>query len=202
MKASDVMVRKVVTTHPRASVSRVAKQLVDNDISALPVVDDTGRLVGIISEADLMRREELGSEKTRPWWLEAMIPGATLAKEFAQSHGKRVEELMSSQVITATEDASLGEIASLLERHRIKRVPILKDGKLVGIVSRSNWSKHSLRRDPRGSLWQTMITSFVPRLLPASGSNFGRTSASEMSSLLMALPIFGVWSDRLMNERL
>jgi len=119
-------------------VSRVAKQLVDNDISALPVVDDTGRLVGIISEADLMRREELGSEKTRPWWLEAMIPGATLAKEFAQSHGKRVEELMSSQVITATEDASLGEIASLLERHRIKRVPILKDGKLVGIVSRSN----------------------------------------------------------------
>jgi CBS domain-containing protein len=138
MNASDIMVRKVITTDPQASVSQVAKQLVDNDISALPVVDDTGRVVGIISEADLMRREELGSEKIRPWWLEAMIPAVTLAEEFAQSHGKRVEELMSNHVVTATEDASLGEIASLLEKHHIKRVPILKDGNLVGVVSRSN----------------------------------------------------------------
>lgn len=138
MKASDVMVRKVVTTYPQASISEVAKLLVDNDISALPVVDGAGRVIGVISEADLMRREEIGSEKTRPWWVEAVTPGATLAEEFAHSHGKRVEELMSSQVISATEDASLGEIASLLEKHRIKRVPILKNGKLVGIVSRSN----------------------------------------------------------------
>jgi CBS domain-containing protein len=138
MKACDIMVRNVITTRPQASVSEVAKLLVDNDISALPVVDGTGHVVGVISEADLMRREELGSEKTRPWWLEAITPGATLAEEFAQSHGKRVEELMSSQVISATEDASLGEIASLLEKHRIKRVPILKGGKLVGVVSRSN----------------------------------------------------------------
>jgi CBS domain-containing protein len=138
MNASDIMMRKVITTHPQTSVSRVAKQLVDNDISALPVVDDDGQMVGIISEADLIRREELGSEKIRPWWLEAITPGATLAKEFAEAHGKRVEELMSTRVVTATEDATLGEIASLLEKHRIKRVPILKDGKLVGIVSRSN----------------------------------------------------------------
>jgi CBS-domain-containing membrane protein len=138
MKASDVMVGKVVTTYPQASVSEVARLLVDNDISALPVVDGAGRVVGVISEADLMRREEIGSEKTRPWWVEAVTPGATLAEEFAQSHGKRVEELMSSQVVSATEDASLSEIASLLEKHRIKRVPILRNGKLVGIVSRSN----------------------------------------------------------------
>ncbi|MGA9949147.1 MAG: CBS domain-containing protein [Xanthobacteraceae bacterium] len=85
-----------------------------------------------------MRREELGSEKTRPWWLEAMTPAVTLAEEFARSHGKRVEELMSNHVVTATEDASLNEIASLLEKHHIKRVPILKDGKIVGVVSRSN----------------------------------------------------------------
>jgi CBS domain-containing protein len=138
MKASDIMVRRVLTTHPQTSVSQVAKQLVDNDISALPVVDDAGNVVGVISEADLMHRKELGSEKTRAWWIEAMTPGATLADEFAQSHGKRVEELMSTRVISATPDASLGEIASLLEKHRIKRVPIMKDGKIVGIVSRSN----------------------------------------------------------------
>ena len=138
MKAYDIMVRNVITTRPQASVSEVAKLLVDNDISALPVVDGTGQVVGVISEADLMRREELGSEKTRHWWLETITSGATLAEEFAQSHGKRVEELMSSQVISATEDASLGEIASLLEKPRIKRVPILKGGKLIGVVSRSN----------------------------------------------------------------
>ena len=80
-----------------------------------------------------MRREELGSEKTRPWWLEAMTPAVTLAEEFARSHGKRVEELMSNHVVTATEDASLNEIASLLEKHHIKRVPILNDGKIVGV---------------------------------------------------------------------
>ena len=76
--------------------------------------NDAGRVVGVISDADLMRREELGSEKTRPWWLKALTPCATLAKEFTKSHGKRVEELMSSQVISANEDASLGEIAALL----------------------------------------------------------------------------------------
>ena len=96
--------------------------------------NDAGRVVGVISDADLMRREELGSEKTRPWWLKALTPCATLAKEFTKSHGKRVEELMSSQVISANEDASLGEIAALLEKHRIERVPILTGGKLVGIL--------------------------------------------------------------------
>jgi len=88
MKATDVMVSKVITTHPRALVSEVATLLIDNDISALPVVDEEGRVVGVISEADLMRREEIGTEKRRPWWLEAMTPGAKLAKEFAHSHGK------------------------------------------------------------------------------------------------------------------
>lgn len=150
MKASDIMVQKVITTHPQASVSEVAKQLIDNDISALPVVDGAGHVVGVISEADLMRREEVGSEKIRPWWLEAITPGATLAEEFAQSHGKRVEELMSNQVISVTEDASLNEIASLLEKHRIKRVPILKDGKLVGIVSRSNLVQALASAKPEG----------------------------------------------------
>ena len=90
MKASDIMVRNVITTRPQASVSEVAKLLVDNDISALPVVDGTGQVVGVISEADLMRREELGSEKTRPWWLEAITPGATLAEEFAQCMAKEL----------------------------------------------------------------------------------------------------------------
>ena len=138
MKAMDVMVRDVIAVTPDTSVVQAARLLVENDISALPVIDDDGRMIGIISEADLMRREEIGTEKRRPWWLEAMTPATTLANEFAKSHGKRVAELMSQQVVSASEDMPLAELAALLERHQIKRVPITKDGKLIGVVSRSN----------------------------------------------------------------
>ena len=138
MKARDVMVRDVITIGPRDTVAHAAKLIAQNDVSALPVIDDHGRLVGLISEGDLMNREEIGTEIHHPWWIEAVTPGATLAAEFAKSHGKRVEEVMSENVITATEDTSLADIAALLERNRIKRVPIVQHGELVGIVSRSN----------------------------------------------------------------
>jgi len=138
MKAMDVMSRDVVTCRPDDEVAKVVKLLAERDVSALPVVDDSGMVVGVISEADLMRREEIDTGKHRPWWLEAVTPGITLAKEFAKEHGRKVDEIMSDTVVSASEDTSLGEIATLLEKHRIKRVPILRDGKLVGIVSRSN----------------------------------------------------------------
>jgi CBS domain-containing protein len=138
MKAMDVMVRDVIAIGPEASVADAAKLIAENDVSALPVVDDDGRLVGIISEGDLMNREEIGTEIHHPWWIEAVTPAATLAAEFAKSHGKRVEEVMSEDVITATEETPLAEIAAILERNRIKRVPIVRDHELVGIVSRSN----------------------------------------------------------------
>lgn len=138
MKAMDVMVRNVVTVTQDSSVAEAVQLLNDHDVSALPVVNDDDEVIGIISEADLIHREENGTGKHRPWWLEAVTPASTLAEEFAKSHGHKVGEVMSTDVVSASEDASLGEIANLLERHRIKRLPILKDGKLVGIVSRSN----------------------------------------------------------------
>jgi CBS-domain-containing membrane protein len=138
MKAQDVMVRDVVTAHPDMKVSEAIELLAEHDVSALPVVDDDEQVVGVISEADLIRREEIDSVKHRPWWLEAVTPTATLAAEFAKAHGRRVAEVMSTDVVSAGEDASLAEIAALLEKHRIKRVPIIEDGRLVGIVSRSN----------------------------------------------------------------
>jgi CBS domain-containing protein len=138
MKAMDVMVHDVVTVKPDDEVAETVRLLAEHDVSALPVVDDDKNVVGVISEADLLHREEIGTEKQRPWWLEAVTPASTLAGEFAKSHGRRVEEVMSTDVIAASEDTSLEEIATLLERHRIKRVPILRGGKLVGIVSRSN----------------------------------------------------------------
>ncbi len=138
MKAMDVMVRDVVTIGPDSDIAEAAKLLSEHDISALPVLDAEKHLVGIISEADLLQREEIGTASRRPWWLEAITPATTLAAEFAAAHGKKVAEVMSTKVITCTEDTSLAEIAAVLERNRIKRVPITRDGALVGIVSRSN----------------------------------------------------------------
>jgi CBS domain-containing protein len=126
MNATDVMARNVVTIGPDATVAEAAKLMMQHDVSALPVVDAHNQLVGVISEADLIRREEIGTQPDHPWWIEAMIPAATLAAEFAKSHGKRVNEVMSQEVITATEDTPLARIAGILERHRIKQVPIVR----------------------------------------------------------------------------
>jgi CBS domain-containing protein len=138
MKAADVMVRDVVTVHPETDIADAVKLLAERDISALPVVDAQNMLVGIISEADLMHRVEIGTEKQHPWLMESLTGARTLAEEFAKSHGKKVSEIMTTDVVTASEDASLAEIASLFERHRIKRVPIVRDGRVVGVVSQSN----------------------------------------------------------------
>jgi CBS domain-containing protein len=138
MRAIDVMVRDVVTVAPDTDVGIAIRLLAEHDVSALPVVDAAGNLVGVLSEADLIHRVEIDTEKHRPWWLEAVTGASTLAEEFAKSHGKRVEEIMTSGVISVSEDTPLSEIAVLSERKRIKRVPVVRDGKLVGVVSRSN----------------------------------------------------------------
>ena len=138
MKAMDVMVHDVATVSPEDDIADVIKLLAEHDISALPVVDGDDRVIGVVSEADLIHREEISTGKHRPWWLEALTPASTLANEFAKSHGRRVSELMSTDVVSASEDTPLGQIATLLEKHRIKRIPILRDGRLIGIVSRAN----------------------------------------------------------------
>jgi CBS domain-containing protein len=138
MRAIDVMVRDVVTVHPDTDVAEAVKLLAEHDVSALPVVNGEGRLIGILSEADLIHRVEIGTEKRRPWWLEAVSGAGTLAEEFAKSHGKKVGEVMTSEVVVVSEETPLSEIAALFERKRIKRVPVVKDGKVVGVVSRSN----------------------------------------------------------------
>jgi CBS domain-containing protein len=138
MIAADVMVRNVVSVKPDDTVGDVIDLLLEHDISAVPVVDDDKNVIGILSEADLIHHQEIDTGKAHRWWIEAVLPASKLANEFTKAHGRRVDEVMSARVITAAEDTPLGEIATLLERHRIKRVPIVRDGKLVGIVSRSN----------------------------------------------------------------
>ncbi len=139
MTARDVMVSPVITVKSPASVKEVAQSLVEHHISALPVVDDAGKLIGLVSESDLMRRADLGTERHRAWWLAALFAEEdALAHEYVKAHSHKVADVMTKRVITATPDTPLGEIAALLEKHSIKRVPIVENGALVGIVSRAN----------------------------------------------------------------
>ena len=138
MKAGDVMVSHVITAKPSSTVKEVAKLLLDRRISAVPVVDESGKLMGIVSEGDLLHRAEIGTERRRSWWLRVLSGDNALANEYVKAHARTVADVMTRDVITASPDTPLHEIAALLERRSIKRVPIVEGDKLVGIVSRAN----------------------------------------------------------------
>jgi CBS-domain-containing membrane protein len=138
MKAADVMVSKVITVGVDASIGEVASVLLSNHISGVPVVGENGEVVGIVSEGDLMRRPETGTTRRPSWWLALLSSDRSSAGEYIKSHSRKVADVMTRNVISATPDTSLGDIAAMLERNRIKRVPIFDGGKLVGIVTRAN----------------------------------------------------------------
>jgi CBS domain-containing protein len=138
MIAADVMVCNVITVRADTSVEKIAETLLANRISAVPVVNEAGGLVGIVSEGDLIHRVEAGTERHRSWWLELLTGKEILAREFVKSHARKAADVMTRPVITVKPSTPLGELASLLEKHRIKRVPVVNDGKIVGIVSRAN----------------------------------------------------------------
>lgn len=138
MKAADVMVVDVITARPDDRVEDIAHILVSNRISGVPVVDDSGKLVGIVSEGDLMRRIESGTEHRRSWWLDLLSTREELASEYVKEHGRRAADVMTRKVVTVGPDTTLSEVANLLESRTIKRVPVVENGRLVGLISRAN----------------------------------------------------------------
>ena len=138
MHVRDVMVTPVITVTPSTTVKEVAGLFLEKRISAAPVVDSQEKLVGIVSEGDLLHRVEAGTERHHSWWLEAFIGNDTLAAEYVKAHGLRVSDVMTSRVVTASPQTPLHEVATLMEKNAIKRVPVLENGQLVGIVSRAN----------------------------------------------------------------
>lgn len=138
MQASDVMSTPVISVTDDASVADVARLLLRHGISAVPVLDANGALLGIVSEGDLVRRVESGTEREPSWWLRLFGDADEWARNYAKTHGRRVTDVMTREVATVDEAASLPEIAGLLERRRIKRVPVMRGGEVVGIVSRAN----------------------------------------------------------------
>jgi CBS domain-containing protein len=138
MNAADVMVSNVITVGADATVREVAGLLLKNRISAVPVVSQSGDILGIVSEGDMLRRVESHTLRHRSWWLRLLTADTELRNEFVKSHSHKVVDVMTRKVLTVSPETPLGEIASVLERNGIKRVPVVKDGKLVGIVSRAN----------------------------------------------------------------
>lgn len=138
MKARDVMTRRVISVTPDATVLQAARLMLRHHISGLPVVDAGGALVGILSEGDFLRRRETTTERRRSRWLEFLMGPGKIAAEYTQSHGKKVSEVMTDEVQTVDEDTDLEAVVELMERSRIKRVPVTRGGKMTGIVTRSN----------------------------------------------------------------
>lgn len=138
MKAEDVMTRKVISIDPDATVLQAARLMLQHRISGLPVIDKAGQIVGVISEGDFLRRRETKTERRRSRWLEFLMGPGRMADEYTHSHGSKVSEVMSTEVQAVDDQASLEDIVKLMERHRIKRVPVLCGGQVVGIVTRSN----------------------------------------------------------------
>lgn len=138
MRAQDVMTADVICVTPDSTVQAVAKLFLERHISAAPVIDARGCLIGIVSEGDLLRRVELGTERRRSWLREFISSNHTLASEYVKAHARHVRDIMTVNVATVSETTPLVEIADLLERRRIKRVPVVRNGKPVGIVSRAN----------------------------------------------------------------
>ncbi len=138
MNASDIMTKTVITGRPDTTVKNAAELMSRHQISAIPVLDNEGGIVGIVSEGDLMRRVEGADEPTRSWWLSVFSGAQTSAKSFVQERGQHLKDVMTTELTTVTPDMPVGQIARLLEKKRIKRVPVVEDGKVVGIVSRAN----------------------------------------------------------------
>lgn len=148
MRASQAMTHPVVTVPADATVFAAAEILLGSRISAAPVVDADGKLIGIVSEADLMNRPEAGTIPAKSWLQRLLSDESHLARVYVRSHSHRVADVMTREVVTVGEHASLPEIAGLLLRHHIKRVPVVHDGRVIGIVSRANLLQGLLARQP------------------------------------------------------
>jgi len=145
MKVQDVMTRKVLSIEPNASVLQAVRSMLQNRISGLPVVNADGTLVGIVTEGDFLRRAEITTERRRPRWLEFLVGPGRLADEYVHTHARKIVDLMTPEPYTVTEDTPLEDVVQLMEKHRIKRLPVVRGKLLVGIVSRANLL-HALAR--------------------------------------------------------
>jgi CBS domain-containing protein len=138
MQVKDVMTRSVISVGPDETILNAARLMLQNRISGLPVIDKDGELTGIVTEGDFLRRGELGTQRRRPKWLEFIIGPGRLADEYVHASGRRVDEIMTTDPVTVTEDDSLEKVVEVMERRHVKRLPVTRSGRMIGIISRAN----------------------------------------------------------------
>lgn len=138
MKAQDVMTEYVISIGPNDTIARAIRLMLQEHVSGLPVIDSFGRLVGIVTEGDFLRRAETTTQRRRPRWLEFFVGPGKLADEYVHTHGRKISEVMTTDPATVTEQTPLEEVVALMEKRRIKRVPVVRGDRVVGIVSRAN----------------------------------------------------------------
>ena len=138
MRAHQIMSKSVITVTPETRIVEAANMMLEKHLSGLPVVDTAGKLVGIVSEGDLICRPEIGTQKKRGRWLGFLVGAGKSAADFVREQGRKVGEVMTKSPLTVTEDASLAEIVELMEKNNIKRLPVMRGDALVGIVTRAN----------------------------------------------------------------
>jgi CBS domain-containing protein len=138
MRVRDAMSANVISVAAQATILEAARTMLRNRVSGLPVVDAEGQLVGMVTEGDFLRRSEIGTERRRPRWLEFVLGPGRMAEDYVRAAGRKVEDVMTRDPVTVREDDDLETVVELMERRRVKRFPVLRDGKMVGIVSRAN----------------------------------------------------------------
>jgi CBS domain-containing protein len=138
MQVKDIMTRNVISVDPDESIMKAARLMLQNRISGLPVIDKDGELIGIVTEGDFLRRGELGTQRRRPKWLEFILGPGRLAEEYVHAAGRKVDEVMTTDPVTVAEGDTLEKVVEVMERRHVKRLPVTRDGRVVGIISRSN----------------------------------------------------------------
>ena len=138
MIVADIMTRRVIAVSPNETIEHAANLMLRHGISGLFVVDEKDTLAGVITEGDLLRRDEIGTERHRPWWLRLLLSPARQAHDFTRTHGRKVSDVMTPEVICVTTTTPLEDVVETMERQRIKRVAVTEDGHMVGVVARSD----------------------------------------------------------------
>lgn len=152
MNVGDIMSQEVISIRPDNTVAEAAELMIKERISGLPVINALHVLVGIVTEGDLLRLFETGTEKVRPRWVEFLVSPNALADEYVQSHGREIADVMSRDVVVATENMPLDKAVSLMEKSGIKRLPVLRDGRVVGILSRANLLRALAAHPPKAPM--------------------------------------------------